>query len=315
MTSNESGVRRRAPRRLAPVAAVLAVVLGLGPAALVGAGAAAAAPPPTTERPTFVLPETGDMLEAFSRSEYDEQGGTPLQTASPDVPGQQALRFSLDGGEERTELRLRVDDQTEGDVAYYTYGARLADDFPTDVDNFQVVLQWHQYGSSGSPPIAVEVRGNRVMLASEGENLQDLGPVSGGDRLDLSLRIAFSRDAERGRVDVWRDGRRVLRDFHPPGGTLLDQGNYMKVGLYRATTIQEPATLWVDDLRIGPTLASVRAAGSASETITEDAEPGTTPDAPAADPASNTVTWIAGGLLVVVVLLAAGALRRSRARS
>jgi hypothetical protein len=271
-----------------------------------------AAPPPQGDRPTWALPPDGDVLAAFDRNGYNEQDGTPRPIPSPTAPGRQALEFRLDGGDQRTEVEPRVPDQAEGDVWFYTYRAGLAPDFPTDTESWQVVLQWHHTGDSGSPPLAVEVKQGRLVLASEGENLQDLGPVRGGDRIDLTMRVAFSQDPRRGSVDVWRDGRPVLEGHRPPNGTMLDASNYLKVGLYRATKIDDGGRLWVDDLRVGTTMASV------APTTPATPENGAADPAAAADPApthrDDTVTWIAGVLLLGVVTLLAATRRSERVR-
>jgi hypothetical protein len=176
-------------------------------------------------------------------------------------------------------------------------------------------MQWHHSADSGSPPVAVEVRDGRLMLAAEGSDLQDLGPVSGGDRVDLTLRIRFSQDADQGTVDVWRDGRPVLVDYRPSGGTLLDNADYLKVGIYRDTSIDAPGRLWLDELRIGPTLASVQTPDSASSRIAANTDPANNPSGRGgSSSSSDTPTWVAGGLLVVVAALAVLSARRRRTR-
>ncbi|WP_208114389.1 polysaccharide lyase [Actinomycetospora succinea] len=304
----------------APLLAVVTALLAVLPTLLGSAPAAAAAPPPANDRPVFELPTSGDLLGAFDRNGYNEQDGAPRAIPSPTSPGRQALEFRLDGGDQRSEVEPRVPDQYEGQVWYYTYRAGLAEDFPTDTEDWQVVLQWHHTGDSGSPPVALEVKQGRLALASEGENLQDLGPIRGGDRIDVSMRVAFSQDPERGSVDVWRDGRHVLDGYRPPNGTLLDQGNYLKLGLYRATRIDEGGRLWVDDLRVGPTMASVAPTGMGSGTaggdpVAEDAAAPAGPADIAAERDVDTVTWVAGALLlgVVVLLVATRSARRAPA--
>jgi hypothetical protein len=295
-------------RRLSRPAVLLLVLAVLG---LAAAGPAMAAPPTASDQPTWTMPEQGDLLGAFNRNEYDEQDGAPRTETSPDDSAQQALLFSLDGGDQRSELRPRTPDVNEGDVTFYTYTARLADDFPVDVDRYQILLQWHHYGDSGSPPIALEVRGGRLVVTAEGEDLQDLGTISGGDRVDVTMRIAFSQDPERSRIDVWRDGRAALRGYQPADGTLLDAGNYLKTGLYRSSSLDDGgARLWLEDLKVGPTLASVRSQGSASEAISEN----DTADDPAATSSSgsSTALWVAGALLAAVVLLGVLVLRGRR---
>lgn len=315
MRSTPAVTRPTARRWLVSSAATLALALAL----LLVQGVApalASSPTPSSDRPIWALPQTGDLLSAFARNDFDEQDGSPEQVTSPDDPSRQAVQFTVPGGGERSEMRPRVPDQTEGTVQYYTYVARLPNEFPTEVDTWQLLLQWHQYGDSGSPPVAVEVRNNRLMLASEGGDLQDLGPLAAGDRIDLTLRIAFSRDPDTGSVDVWRDGNHVLAGYRPPSGTLVDSGNYMKVGIYRDTAVKETGRVWLEDLRAGPTLASVQSPESASSRIPAGSDPGTSAGSSggSSSPSSGSLTWVAGALLVVVVGLAALSLRRRGAR-
>jgi hypothetical protein len=272
-----------------------------------------AAPPSAGANPLWALPDDGDLLRAFDRSDYNEQDGVPQQVAAPDEPGRRALQFTLDGGDQRTELEPSISNQREGEVQYYSYVARLAPDFPTDVDTWQVLLQWHHEGDSGSPPIAVEVRGNRLMLAAEGEDLQDLGPARGGETIDLTMRVAFSRDPERGAVDVWRGSDHVMRAYRPEGGTMLDSGNYLKVGLYRDESIDETGRLWLDDLRVGPSMASVRSPDATTEAQPVEDEDTATPSTPSST-ASDVALWAAGGFLVLVVLAAVTRARRGSRR-
>lgn len=307
MPTTDAAGRGALRRRLSRPGVLLVVVALLG---LAGAAPALAAPPTTgSDQPTWAMPAGGDLFSGFNRNDYDEQDGAPRVTTSPDG-GRPALQFSLDGGDQRSELRPRTPDATEGNVIYYTYTARLADDFPVDVDRYQILLQWHHYGDSGSPPVALEVRGGQLAVSAEGEDLQELGPVRPGDRVDVTMRIVFSRDSDKGRVDVWRDGRQVLRGFKPSGGTLLDGGDYLKTGLYRSSSLKDGgARLWLEDLRVGPSLASVRSQGSASANIPE-AEAADAPEG--SSDTSSTVVYVAGGLLVLVVLLGVLVLRGRR---
>ena len=312
MRTHDAVGRSAVPRRPIALAVVLAALVALAPGVFAGTATADSSPPSGADRPLWVLPNSGDLLAAFDRNDYNEQDGTPREVPSRSGSGQEALEFSLDGGDERTEVQPRIPMQREGDVQYYSYSAVLADDFPTDVTTWQLLLQWHHNGDSGSPPVAIEVRDNRLVLSAEGEDRQDLGPVRGGDRIDLTMRIAFSRDSDRGTVDVWRDGNRVLRDHRPPGGTLLDQSDYMKLGLYRSDSIDEPGRLWLEDLRIGPSLASVRSEESGS-TVTDEDDPQSAPS-DSDDGMLSTVTWVAGGMLVLVLVLAALLVRSRRGR-
>lgn len=314
MTTDDAIGRSRV-RRIARLAVALAVTVALAPLGVAPATAApGSTPPPASgDEPLWVLPQTGNLLSAFNRTDYNEQDGTPQQVASPDAPSRQSLQFTLDGGAQRSEVQPRIPQQREGEVQYYSYVARLADDFPTDVSTWQLLLQWHHQDDSGSPPIALEARGGRLMLAAEGEDQQDLGPLRGGDQIDVTMRIAFSRDPERGAVDVWRGTDHVLSAYRPEGGTLLDEANYLKVGLYRDDSIDEQGRLWLEDLRVGPTLGSVRS--PASPSADSPVEDESTASATRSSPSVDGAAWAAGTLLLVVALAAGVVFWRTSGRA
>lgn len=286
--------RTRRPVRVAGLA-VVAALLGL-----VVLGGAAPALAEDDSSSSWALPTSGDLLAGFNRNSYNEQDGAPQQVDDPRSPGRPALMFSLDGGAQRSEVQPRTPYLKDGDVAFYSYRAYLDPDFPTDVSSWQLIMQWHQEGDSGSPPIAVEVRDNRLQLVLKGKDYEDLGPVAGGQTVDLILRIAFSQDPDTGTVDVWNGGRHVLSAFHPADGTLIDASAYEKVGLYRDRAINQPARLYLEDLRIGPSMSSVRDPGAPA--LTEGPAP-TTPSAGGGQP-SSALLWTAIGLVVLVLAVA-----------
>lgn len=282
--------------------AVVAALLGL--VVLAGATPAAA----QDDASSWALPTSGNLLSVFNRNSYNEQDGAPQQVDDPRSPGRSALMFSLNGGDQRSEVQPRTPYLKDGDVVFYSYRAYLDPDFPTGTKTWQLIMQWHQEGDSGSPPVAVQVRDNRLQLALQGEDFQDLGPVAGGQTVDLILRIAFSQDPNTGTVDVWNGGRHVLNAFHPSGGTLIDASAYEKVGLYRDRAIDQPARLYLEDLRIGPSMSSVRDAGAPA--LTEGSAP--TAQSTGSGGPSSGLLWAAAGLVVLVLaitLLRSGARR------
>lgn len=302
--SNDASGRRSVSRRLAGLATVVAIALGLTPAAV-------ASPAPGSDQPLWAMAQSGDLYRGFERSDFNEEDGSPRPLRAPD--GRMGLQFQLEPGDDRSELEPEVPNQTEGTVQWYTYSATLHNGFPADTDRFQVILQWHHKGDSGSPPIAVEVREDRLQLTAEGEHYEDLGPVGGGDRIDLTMRILFSQDTGKGTVDVWRDGRHVLQDYRPPGGTLIDEHNFLKVGYYRSEEIDDFGRLWLHDLRVGRTLDSVRTEDDGpSARIPRQEDPAGR--APGSSDTSSTLPWIGGGLLVVLALVGAGVVAGRRGR-
>ena len=187
-----------------------------------------------------------------------ENGEDPAPVASPNVPGHEAIRLALPAGGKRSELRPEEAAQQirAGERHFFGYSAFLPEDFPVDFQGFQVIWQLHDGGANTSPPVALEVQQGRLWLANVGELVQDLGPVTAGENLAVQMEIEFAQGG--GTVSVWRDGREVLTDFAPPQGTMIDDFDYLKTGLYRSESGDAPATeLFLNDLKIGDSLESV----------------------------------------------------------
>lgn len=310
--------RTRRPRVRRPSAAVAAAIVAVLVGLVAPGPALASSPtPPGGDGLLWRADTGGDMLGSFERNDYNEQDGPPRQVSSPSGHGQ-ALQFSLDGGDQRSELLPRVPDGREGDVYYYGYRGQLADDFPVDAQRFQIIMQWHHYGDEGSPPVAIAVQDGQLMITGGDDNRnqayeQPIAPISPGDPIDIIVRIVFSRDPDKGTVDVWSGGRRMVTAFNPPDGTLYDEGDYVKVGLYRSQELSTPASLTLDDVAVGRTRQAVDAAmvdqGASSAQGT--------PDASVADESSGSDTTLrvglaAGALALIGALVAVVAVVRRR---
>jgi hypothetical protein len=211
-------------------------------------------------------PATGDGVFDSAvgdfASHFDDSGGSGLVDGAPlptvvDGPG---MRFAIPGGAKRAEVLPELPEYHEGDDLWVHDVSRLRD-LPTDTDTWQLVLQWHQRANTGSPPIALEAGHGRLRLANVGADQQDLGPLRPDDTLDVVLHVRFSRSPDEAVVDVWRDGRARLLGYHPPRGTLLDGGDYLKLGLYRDPAITQDSSMTTTRLVAGPTAASINAQG------------------------------------------------------
>ncbi|MDF2976724.1 MAG: hypothetical protein K0S40_1452 [Actinomycetospora sp.] len=227
-----------------------------------------------------------------------EGGGLdPEEVESPNVPGRQAVKLEVPGGAKRSEVRPEeAQDIREGEHLFFGYSAFLPEDFPVDTSDWQVIWQLHDGGTNTSPPVALEVVDGRLWLANVGDRVRDLGPVEAGRNLDVQLDIRF--EIGGGEVSVYRGGQQVLEGFRPPRGTMIDSFDYLKTGIYRHTEgPAEPATLFLNDLKIGDTLASVSdlagaeqgaGAGAAAEAGTVDDPGASGPGAGGGTDASNT---------------------------
>ncbi|WP_433782867.1 heparin lyase I family protein [Actinomycetospora sp. CA-101289] len=211
-----------------------------------------------------------------------EGGGLdPEEVESPNVPGRRVVKLEVPDGAKRSEVRPEeAQDIREGDHLFFGYSAFLPEDFPVDTSTWQVIWQLHDGGTNTSPPVALEVVDGHLWLANVGDRVRDLGPVQAGRNLDVQMDIRF--EIGGGEVSVYRGGQQVLQGFRPPRGTMIDSSDFLKTGIYRDTNgPAEPATIFLNDLKIGDTLESVSDLAGAEQGTGAGA-------APADDPGGGT---------------------------
>ncbi|GAA4751683.1 heparin lyase I family protein [Actinomycetospora chibensis] len=227
---------------------------------------------PTSEGPQPVIgalfdAASGAFSDLFDNSANDglvENGPRPRIVANPDDPDRQAWQFSLGPGGKRSEVLPQGPgtEPVDGDQQFVRYTAQLSDDFPTDTGNWQVILQWHHTSPNGSPPLALQVTRGQLYMVSEGDDMQAIGPVSPGQRIDLAMKITFAQDPSEGSVTVWRDGRPTgVTNWSPRDGTMSTHAAYLKMGMYRAQAIREGGSIIVTDLKIGRDAAGIGGIG------------------------------------------------------
>lgn len=327
-----SGCARR-PRHRVRVALAIAVT---GVAVLLGTATVPAAAEPAARTPSAPDPRSivweadsaPDLLSAFDRTEYNEESGAPSVVSSPNLPGRKALQFTVPGGGTRSELVPKIDQQRNGQNLYFGYSGKLTDDFPVDADKYQIFMQWHQNSDDGSPPVSLQVKRNQFFLTGGGNDGHEgfevpIGPAKAGQDVNLAVRILFSKKPEQGSVDVWSGGRKAVSGFKPPSGTAYDDKNYIKVGLYRDSSLTSEARLWVNNVVVGTDLASVqREVGGPPASAQDEESTTTTPsDDQASDPPSSDedsswslASFAFGAAAVVAIGLVIALVRRNRER-
>jgi hypothetical protein len=178
-------------------------------------------------------------------------------------------------------------------------------------------MQWHHYGDDGSPPVAIAVQQGQLMITGGDDNRneryeQPIAAIGPGDPIDIIVRIVFSRDREKGTVDVWSGGRRTVTAFHPPDGTLYDDGDYMKVGLYRSEDLRDRAQLTMDDVAVGRSRQAVDAAMVEQGGTSSQGSPDASPDESTGGSDDGLRTSLAVGTvaLIAAVVAAVAVVRR-----
>ncbi|KAM3571988.1 hypothetical protein VYU27_005976, partial [Nannochloropsis oceanica] len=212
--------------------------------------------------------------------------------STPVRAGKQAARVTVNPGEmthhgNRAEITHNLED-APGTVGWYAWSVLIPLSYPTDEDptrNWQIICQWHDQpdldaGQSwdGFPPhnssIALYLLNhpNRTSLAmGVGFNLPkgtwQYGPVviEKGEWVDVLFHIGWST-GDDGFIHTFIEGGkergREMQALTPPEGvrgrTLFYQyTDYLKLGLYREPSINYTSTLYLDELRCGPTKESV----------------------------------------------------------
>jgi Polysaccharide lyase len=258
-----------------------------------------ALPPALVEAPPAAV-WRADAPGAFLGTSWNTVGALP-----PQVNGEE-VSFQLTGRGQRSELEPALPAVHEGDQHDVTFSVRLDGEFARGAAARQVIARWEN-DSPGQAPLDLRVNdGELVLHGGEGHPsgprtfTRTLGPAPVGEWTQLRVLVRFSADPAKAGVSVWRDGRSVVDDDHPRGGTLYPgQQSYLKVGLHRDRTIAPPSTVrfsaWridhgrapADSGRVGPSQDDTRTAVRRS-TGPSDGEPRSTPSGASDRQASET---------------------------
>jgi hypothetical protein len=221
--------------------------------------APAATPTAPSARPIVSTPTVASAPSTVWQAVDQGFRQTPWNTvgaAPPRIVGDQ-VSVLLTGRGQRSELEPDLPALQEGDHHDVAFAVCLGRDFPVGAPDRQVIARWEN-DSPGPAPLDLRVRdGHLVLHGGEGHPGggrpfdQSLGPVPTGQWVQVALRVHFSANPEKARVDAWRDGEQVLTDHRPPGGTLYPgQQSYLKMGLHRDPAIAHPAAVHFRDLRV-----------------------------------------------------------------
>lgn len=202
--------------------------------------------------------ETGDLSQWTRKQAVAEDRLTVV--SDPVAQGKFALRAKVVPGDDpinasgnRNEV-LRSNLDGEGDERFYKWSTMWPDDYQT-ADTWQLFTQFHHEGLNGSPPVEMFVRGESVVLRVSGEDMWTT-QLERGAWHDFVLHARWSADAQKGFVELWYDGAKVLKKTAaqtlPPGDKV-----YLKQGLYRSESITVPQVVYHDGMTIATTEADV----------------------------------------------------------
>ncbi len=207
----------------------------------------------------------GDF-ETGSRSQWSSTqmvSADRLQVvSSPTRQGTYAVKVTVRQGDNpinasghRNEL-VRMTNEKEGDEYFYKWSTMFASDFPS-AKTWQLFTQWHHSGSSGSPPVEFYVNGETIYLRLQGSTVVWSTPLVRGQWLDFVFHVKWSSKSNVGFVELYYRGNLVLPKRY--GATMYSgQTNYLKVGLYRNSTIAPVGVVYHDAWVQGRSLADVQ---------------------------------------------------------
>lgn len=164
----------------------------------------------------------------------------------------------INSGNPRAEL-LNLTHEPKGSEYYYRWSVMFPADYPSS-PKWQLFTQWHQEGLGGTPPLEIYVAGEEINLRTGGNEGPVLwkAPLQRGQWQDFVLHVKWSDNPKEGFIEMFHNGKIALPKTFA-ATQLPGQLNYMKMGLYRSKEIQEEASLFFDDVRMGTSMDDVLA--------------------------------------------------------
>lgn len=164
-------------------------------------------------------------------------------------------------GNDRIELQHQPPPagMAEGVERYYGWSFFLPEKLPAGIRS----LGYFETRNSWSRVMAFEAEGEDILFTTRvpyARRWSGKGRLTPGRWHDIALRVIWSRDAEKGLVEVWFDGEKVVSAAHT--ATLKDENvAFLQVGLFRRTSTT-PETLYLDHIVEATTLEEVTPAPS-----------------------------------------------------
>jgi hypothetical protein len=204
--------------------------------------------------------ETGDRSQ-WSKTQMVSSDRLQV-VSSPTRQGSHAIKVTVKQGDNpisasgnRNEL-VRMTNEKEGDEYYYRWSTMFASDYPS-AKTWQLFTQWHHSGDSGSPPVEFYVNGETIYLRVNGSTVVWSTPLVRGQWQDFIFHVKWSSNPGVGFVELYRNGQLVLPKRN--AATLYSgQTNYLKVGLYRNSTIAPVGVVYHDGWIQGRSLQDVQ---------------------------------------------------------
>jgi len=205
--------------------------------------------------------ETGDLKQWSSA-----QARAPdrLEVVSDVVrEGSRALKVTVRQGDKfpgasgnRNEL-VYMTHEAPGSEYYYKWSTLFPENYPSS-NTWQLFTQWHQDGCCGSPPLEFYVVGEEMFLRAGGSNGQIVwsGPLVRGRWNDFVLHVKWSPNPREGFVELYKDGQLAAPKTYA-ATQFNGERNYLKLGLYRDSSISQVGVVYHDGFAMGTSLEDV----------------------------------------------------------
>jgi hypothetical protein len=217
-----------------------------------------AAPPPSSTvlwRGDF---ETGNLSQ-WSKMQIVSSDRMQV-VSSPVRQGRHAVKVTVRQGDDpidssgnRNEL-VRFTYEPSGSEYYYRWSTMFAPDFPAPA-TWQLFTQWHHSGSNGSPPVEFVVNNGNILLYCSSREVWRT-PLVRGVWNDFVFHAKWSSNASTGFVELYHQGKLVLPKRYC-ATQFSGQTNYLKVGLYRNSSIAPTGVVYHDNWVMGRSLSDV----------------------------------------------------------
>ncbi len=204
--------------------------------------------------------ETGDRTQ-WSKTQMVSSDRLQV-LSSPTRQGSYAIKVTVKQGDNpisasgnRNEL-VRMTNEKEGDEFFYRWSTMFASDYPS-ANTWQLFTQWHHSGDSGSPPVEFYVNGETIYLRLQGSSVVWSTKLVRGQWLDFIFHVKWSAKSSVGFVELYLNGQLVLPKRY--AATLYSgMTNYLKVGLYRNSSIAQTGVVYHDGWIQGRSLQDVQ---------------------------------------------------------
>jgi hypothetical protein len=196
-----------------------------------------------------------DTPGTYDQSPYN------LKVVNGGLGHETAVRFEIRDGDvlpgsssERNELVFPTSaDVHEGDERWYQFDVRLGDPTWTNPTSWEVIFQWHQAASSGSPPIEIITHTDGTVKMSQSgitpvPSQVTLWTIRPGVWERVVVHAKFSTNPAIGFLHVYYNNTQVMPLTATQ--TMLDATNYVKCGIYRDGTHTSTQVVMYDNIKI-----------------------------------------------------------------